>query len=121
MSITKIKWLTRDYIRTNPDKIFLFGDNLRLLGFGGQAKECRGEGNTIGIPTKKLPAMHPAAFFTDDELMENMKAIDAAFSLIPKNANVVIPEAGIGTGLADMPTKCPKTFEYLLAKLKELE
>lgn len=114
------KFITRDDLRKEPDKIFLFGDNLEQRGLGGQAKEMRGEPNSIGIPTKKKPSNTPDSFFTDAELESNKAAIDAAFAKIPVGKTVVIPEDGLGTGLADLPNKAPLTFEYLKSKLREL-
>ena len=47
------KVITRDKIKENPDVLYLFGDNLLRKGLGGQAKEMRGEPNTLGIVSKK--------------------------------------------------------------------
>jgi hypothetical protein len=113
-------YITRDDIRADKDKIFLFGDNLTGRGFGGQAKEMRGEENAIGIPTKKLPNNSRDAFFTDREFAANVKAIDDAFSKIPTDKTVVLPKAGLGTGLAGLEEKAPKTFAYLNEKLAEI-
>ena len=113
---TKIEireYITRKDIRVEKDKIFLFGDNLAGRGFGGQAKEMRGEGNAVGIPTKKLPSNSKDAFFTDKEFTANIKAIDEAFGKIPPDKTIVIPKAGLGTGLAGLEEKAPKTFSYL--------
>lgn len=54
--------VTRADVRANPDKIFIFGDNLAGRGFGGQAKEMRGEENAVGVPTKKLPTTSRKVF-----------------------------------------------------------
>lgn len=117
--IIHIDWITRDTIRACPDWIFLFGDNLIRKGMGGQAKECRGEPNAIGIPTKKYPSMDKDSFFSDQELEQNKHALDQAFALIPDGSNVAIPV--IGVGLAKLPEKAPLTYKYLLFKIKELE
>lgn len=109
--------ITRELVRAEKDKIFLFGDNLTGRGFGGQAKEMRGEENTIGIPTKKAPSNSPNSFFTDHEFAANKKAIDEAFQKIPPAKTVVIPQAGLGTGLARLAEKAPNTFAYLNEKL----
>jgi hypothetical protein len=101
--------ITRKNLRENPDKVYLFGDNLAKRGMGGQAKEMRGEENAIGIPTKKYPTMNDKAFFTDDELESNKAYIDKALGLIPKNKTVVIPSSGMGTGLAQLDKRAPKT------------
>ena len=113
--------ITRSTLRTNSDKIFLFGDNLLQIGYGGQAKEMRGEPNAIGIPTKKKPSMSPDSFFTDDEYESNIIAIGKAFNKIPDNCTIVLPQAGLGTGLAELPEKAPKTFAYLYLRLMEMK
>ena len=74
-----MEFITRKYVRANPDKIFLFGDILLGRGYGGQAAAMRCEPNAIGIPTKKMPTHQTDAFFTDAEFEENKAAIDSAF------------------------------------------
>lgn len=119
--VETMRHITRDIVRANPEKIFLFGDNLIGIGYGGQAKEMRGEPNAIGIPTKKKPSMSPDSFFTDDEYESNIIAIGKAFNRIPDNCTVVLPQAGLGTGLAKLPEKAPKTFAYLYLRLTEMK
>src|SRR5215211_4573290 len=112
--------ITRETVRAEKDKIFLFGDNLTGFGYGGQAKEMRGEENAVGIPTKKAPSNNPNSFFTDKEFAVNKKAIDEAFGKIPSDKTIVIPKAGLGTGLAQLEEKAPRTFAYLSEKLAEI-
>ena len=107
-------------LRENPDKVYLFGDNLEGKGKGGQAV-VRDEPNAIGIPTKKAPRRDAGAYFNDADLQANKEAIDEAFNKIPDEATVVIPKDGLGTGLADLANKAPKTFKYLQEKLAELQ
>lgn len=122
------KHISREYIRENPNKIFLFGDNLKKKGLGGQAKEMRGEPNAIGIPTKKRPSMTNGSFFTDNEFENNIKCIDAAmleiWSIKPgfdsSKDIIVIPEMGLGIGRAQLKEKAPQTYQYLLNRLNEL-
>jgi len=121
--ITKMEFITRKYVRANPDKIFLFGDNLLGRGYGGQARVMRGEPNAIGIPTKKKPTNQSDAFFSDAEFEQNKAAIDRAFARLDGfsvRTEVVIPAAGLGTGRAKLPDLAPKTFEYLEQKLAAL-
>lgn len=61
--IERMQFITREYVRANRDKLFLFGDNLERRGLGGQAAAMRDEPNAIGIPTKKSPSYKNAAFF----------------------------------------------------------
>lgn len=122
MKVEKLKWITRDIVRANPNKAFLFGDNLSRVGMGGQAKEMRGEPNAFGIATKKLPFNNEGAYFTDLDYEPNklwiafdiQKVIDSGFT------TVVIPTDGLGTGLAQLDKRAPKTFAYLQQRLAGL-
>lgn len=119
--VKRMNFITRDYVCSNRDKIFLFGDNEQRKGMLGQARECRGEPNAIGVPTKRYPGKSADAFWSDDEFPRNKALIDEALALIPEDAEVVIPSAGLGTGLAHMDEFAPKTYAYLCHKLMELE
>ena len=126
IGVLKLKFISRSYIRANPDKLFLFGDNLERRGYGGQAAAMRGEPNAIGIPTKKSPSFAEGAFFTDDEFTLNKAAIDASFSKILKAIEgtytiVVIPADGLGTGRAQLDKRARRTFVYLQQRLADLE
>lgn len=112
--------ITREDLRAHPDRAYLFGDNLEQVGMGGQAGAMRGEPNAVGIPTKKAPGGAEGDYFTDDELDLNAEAIDRAFARIPKGRTVVIPAAGLGTGIAELPTRAPLTYGYLLEKIADL-
>ena len=74
--VEKQKFITREMIRNNPQKLFLYGDNLEQKGYNGQAKEMRGEPNTIGIPTKNKPTMEKDAFLTDNDYNYIKRIID---------------------------------------------
>lgn len=116
--------ITRQYVRENRHKIFLFGDNLLGRGFGGQAKAMRGEANAIGIPTKKRPSREPDAFFSDSEFEQNKLAIDNALSTLceqPAGTIIVIPSSGLGTGRAELESRAPRTFAYLQQRLSNLQ
>ena len=113
--------ITRQMLRNEPDKIFLFGDNLLKVGLGGQAAEMRGEPNAIGIPTKRAPSMSPESFFSDDDYIDNIRAIDDAIGSIPPGKIIVLPQYGLGTGRANLQQKAPRTYEYIQNKLNEIE
>jgi hypothetical protein len=124
--IERVRLISRQYVRANRDKLFLFGDNLEGRGFGGQARAMRGEPNAIGIPTKKSPSYEDGAFFTDEEFEQNKAAIDLAFAEIDQKATsddiqvIVIPSNGLGTGRAQLKRRAPRTFAYLQSRLAEL-
>lgn len=103
--------------------IFIFGDNDIKRGKKGQAV-IRDQPNAFGIPTKKLPSLLNEAFYTDDEFDHNKSQIDAAIELIKQNLpnykGIIYPESGLGTGLAQLDTRAPRTFEYLTKSVQEL-
>ena len=122
--VTKQEFISRDDLKNNPERIYLFGDNLKGEGFGGQAKEMRGEKNAVGIPTKLAPSNHESAFFTDNDLLDNKLAINEAIGKLGRFAPdtvIIIPADGLGTGLAKLEEKAPLTFAYLEEKLAGLQ
>jgi DNA polymerase elongation subunit (family B) len=123
--IERMDIITRDYVKNNPDKVFIFGDNDEKDGYGGQAKEMRGEKNAIGIPTKKKPDSTQDSYYTDSEFELNKKKINLAINAIIKEIKegktIVFPSRGVGTGLAMLDIKAPKTFAFLEASIVALQ
>lgn len=114
--------LSPEKCAANPTKVYLFGDNLEGWGKAGQA--CiRGCPNAHGVPTKKFPGLSECDYFFDDAYESNCTHIQAAFDELEckfSTMTVVIPASGLGTGLAKMPIKAPKTYLFLLKKIVEL-
>ena len=110
-------FITRDMLQAKPNEFWLFGDNTQRSGFGGQAKEMRGEPNAIGIPTKKAPSMAEGSFFTDAEYEQNIQVINSAFAKLPYGAVIHMPADGLGTGRAQLKERAPRTYEYLQNKI----
>jgi hypothetical protein len=85
-------------------------------GRGGQAAEMRDEPNAIGIPTKWKPAQTEEAFFSDAAWnnLDVKSAIENAFrkleAHLSSGKDVVLPADGIGTGLAQLPSRAPRLF-----------
>lgn len=104
----------------NPDFLFVFGDNTKRVGNGGQAiiRNCS---NSIGIATKESIA----EFFSDKHYSMNQIVIDRDIMMVKKRIidygfkAVVFPKSGLGWGRADMQIECPKTALYLSQRLLE--
>lgn len=114
--------ITREQV-VNSDAIWVFGDNLKRTGYGGQAAVCRGLPNTIGIITKLRPDNKQSAFARDDKFFDWVEIIKADIDKIEKRilqGKKVYIMNGIGTGRARMPETAPKIFEYLVKKLNHL-
>jgi hypothetical protein len=104
--------------RENPDKLYIFGDNCQHIGLGGTAV-IRNEYNTYGISTK-YDIIHS---YSDDRILENkmniLQEIQTIKALSGKFYSVVLPKYGIGTGLAQLQLRAPKTFIFLCTILLE--
>lgn len=105
-------FFSREGVAKDQDRNYLFGDNLIGQGMGGQAI-IRGLSNAYGIPTKKYPSMTEDSFFTDDEYEENVASIIEAFQKVPRDKPIVVSENGLGTGLAKLQEKAPRTARFL--------
>jgi len=118
----EVKFWTRESVSQDPKRLYVFGDNLHGRGNAGQA--CiRGLKNAHGIPTKNSPSMTESAFFSDEDIVENMHQIRQAFASLATLAErfdeVVFPKDGLGTGLAKLKEKAPKTYAFLQQKIWE--
>lgn len=118
MPIELVKIYSRPEIRENREKIYIFGDNLARVGYGGQAQAARDEPNAVGIATK----INPGEFLRDEFYAEVLvQEFLPKFTLLRTHleagGTIVWPEDDIGTGLADLPNQAPRIW----AKLQELK
>lgn len=113
--------ITRESVRAEPETLFVFGDNDQRKGFGGQAKAMRGEPNAVSIRTKATPQTGESVYWSDAMYEDNIKKIDEDFKRIESHkGTVVIPSAGLGTGLSGLQNRAPKTLAYLESKIAAL-
>jgi hypothetical protein len=116
------KFITRQIVRAYPQTLFVFGDNSYRTGFGGQAKEMRGEPNAVGIITKLKSTMEESSFL-DDSLFNGWfnRTVHDFYKLLMHNGIIIWPEDNIGTGLAQLPYRAPKIFAEIERLRKRLE
>jgi hypothetical protein len=126
--VIRLSLITRKMVQeSRGTTIYLFGDNMAREGLGGQAKDMRGEVNSLGIPTKWRPSNAPGAFFSDSDWdyigvrISIKSAFDTARMYLTAGFNVVIPSDGIGTGRADLANKAPKIFQEISNEIHALE
>ena len=123
MTIYFQKYIQRSDLKANPDTLYVFGDNMERRGYGGQAKEMRGEPNAVGIPTKVSPSMASSAFLTDDMFHTWMSEAKPDFDRITEHPKVIWPYDGIGSGRARLRTSAPKILtcinNFLSLELRE--
>ena len=116
------KRIDRRSLRNFPDVLFVFGDNFQEAGYGGQAKDMRGEPNAVGIPTKRTPSNQPAAFLKDEDYLEWVDRSRNAWDRLENHTGIIVwPMAGIGTGLAKLQESSPVIFHEIQNRLKILE
>lgn len=117
--------IERATIRANPDTLYVFGDNEARAGLGGQAKECRGEPNAVGVATKRWPSKEDSALWSDDDFDRCAQIIDQdmqrLFDHVRAGGLVVFPTAGIGTGRARLPERAPRLMEHIRDRVRELK
>ena len=125
MPIIFMDRIKRQDLRNHPEWTFVFGDNFARAGLGGQARECRGEPNAVGISTKRTPGTDETAYLYNDDIGEWRKKSAADFARIMValacGKTVVFPSAGIGTGLAALERHAPAIWVELQMRLDKLK
>src|SRR3990172_5335953 len=86
---------TSSLLVTYSDEIFVFGDNMKRYGKGGQAI-IRDEPNAFGIATKRYPSKYNWAYFSDkpDELDCVRNDLRRLYEL-SKSHTIVFPIGGV--------------------------
>lgn len=112
------KYVTEEFLRNNPNVIFVFGDNLIRKGKGGAAK-LRDEPNTYGFITKKAPNNNDESFYRPPEYADVFYAeLLQLAKEIEKNPEKTFLVSKLGGGLANKY----KIYEVIIeAGLKKLE
>ena len=92
--------ITSEYLRANPNHIFVFGDNLLRKGKGGAAA-LRDHYNTYGFITKKAPNNREESFYTPEEYIPVYEQeVDRLFDYAKGNPSLFLISP-IGAGLAN--------------------
>ncbi len=121
-------WLTPELCRKHRDKLFVFGDNLKRFGMGGQAI-IRNEPNVYGIATKRLPSMHEGSFFEEDnigDLDAVLKDIEGLWTHLKETEDSVVipttPAGRISLGLerAELQKRAPSIYNTIEMHIKEM-
>lgn len=118
-----IKFITRDMVQSQPNSRFVFGDNLRRIGYGGQAGAMRGEPNAIGVATKRAPGMAEGDFFSDDfppDWHAVNDDIDIVIDAFRSGRDIYLPADGLGTGLSQLPTRAPALHQHIINRFRAL-
>ena len=94
-------FLTSQYLRTHPNEIFVFGDNLERQGYGGAAT-LRDETNTYGFVTKKFPDHQNDSYYKPDEYEKVFyHEVATLVAIIKENPDKTYLISKLGAGLAN--------------------
>lgn len=112
-------WVLREFIQEHPDWLFVFGDNLSEVGYGGQAHEYRGEPNAIGIATMT----YRAGPFSEEDFDLFVEKMEPVFEYLQhsleRGVTVVWPGDHIGTGIARLSEVAPSIDFEIGCRLSE--
>lgn len=118
MKIETSMFFTRELVKENLNKLYIFGENQKQQGsciIGGGQAIVRGLPNTYGLCT--LNAI--GDYWTDDLFLLNVNQINSDIVNIANLdfPTVVFPANGLGTGRAKLHVTAPRTFLYLCEQL----
>ena len=92
--------ITREFLRDNPNIIFVFGDNEGRVGYGGAAA-LRDEPNTYGFITKKDLGEMEANYTPQEYYPVFLKECDKLREKVKSNPDKMFYVSKIGAGLAN--------------------
>ena len=100
MQIRPETTITREFLRDNPNIIFVFGDNEGRVGYGGAAA-LRDEPNTYGFVTKKDLGEAEPNFMPDEYISVFVEEALRLRQKIAENQDKMFYISRLGAGLAN--------------------
>lgn len=120
-------WLSPALCAKNKNMRFVFGDNMKRFGMGGQAiiRRCS---NAVGVVTKRKPSMAPGSFFSDDnpdDLDAVLLDLEQLWRVLDRGSPLVIPvtpagRISLGLERAELKTRAPHIYETIEMHVKEM-
>lgn len=120
-------WYSPALCRACSAFVFVFGDNLRRFGKGGQAI-IRSAPNAFGVPTKRRPARSEASYFVEgdvDDLDAVLDSIRDLWERLENGHTVVVPinkegEVSLGLERAELRERAPSIYEAITMHIEEM-
>jgi hypothetical protein len=101
MAIYKNFIITKQFLDENPNAVFIFGDNLCRVGYGGAAA-LRDHKQTYGFITKRNPDNMDESFYRPDNYRMDFLAYMVELRMfIDKNKDKTFYISQLGGGLAN--------------------
>jgi hypothetical protein len=93
--------VTKEFLDQDPNAVFIFGDNLRRVGYGGAAA-LRDHSQTYGFITKKNPDNMDESFYRPESYAIDFLVYAVELQLfIEKNMDKTFYISQLGGGLAN--------------------
>jgi len=119
MAIYKNIKITQEFLDTNLNAYFIFGDNLERRGHGGAAK-LRDHPHAIGFITKKFPDNNDSSFYKPEEysavFFEELEKLKRIVEARPDKTFYI---SQLGGGLANKYFIWQKLIRHNLVKVLE--
>ena len=116
------RYVQRGFVLKHPEWVFLHGHDYMDKGFFGQS-EIAHEENVVAIPVcYKFCHSSSNRFFSDGEFVLYSGYMDAAFRQAVQIANgrPILPLRRMGQGCSRMQEFCPKLYQHLQMRLREV-
>jgi len=111
-------YYTSRLVENDPHAFYIYGDNAERWGKAGQA--CiRDHVNAIGIATKFAPKNDEESFFSDVDpkcmriVQRDLEHFNRIWRTRHKHVTFYLPYDGLGTGLAELPTRAPLVYTHI--------
>ncbi|TXG86645.1 MAG: hypothetical protein E6R13_00265 [Spirochaetes bacterium] len=116
------KAYTKDMLNSNPEKVFVFGDNAAKEGSDGN-RSVRNFQNAFGLTYKKSLSIGEEFYYSSSELSEFAAILDSQIAnleeLMKEGKTIILPEYIIPkTELANIKKYSPDVYKYMNDKLK---
>lgn len=120
-------WYSAELCQEHQHLTFVFGDNVKRFGMGGQAI-IRHEPNSYGIPTKRLPSMASGSFFEEGnavDLDNVLSRIEVLWGRLKDGHTIVIPinedgEVSLGLERARLKEVAPSIYSTIVQHVEEM-
>ena len=116
------KVYTKDMLNSNPEKVFVFGDNEAKEGSDGN-RSVRNLQNAFGLTYKKSLSIGEEFYYSSSELGEFAAILDSQIAnleeIMKEGKTIILPEYIIPkTELANIKKYSPDVYKYMNDKLK---
>lgn len=109
--------ITQQFLDTNPNAYFIFGDNIERWGHGGAAK-LRDHPHAIGFIIKKFPDNNDSSFYKPEEYSSVFfEELEKLKRIVEARPNKTFYISQLGSGLANKYFIWQRLIEHNLVRV----